>query len=136
MTARPLKVLLVDDSTLIRVRLRRLIANIPRVEIVGEAADGAEGLAYIAATQPDLVILDLQMPGLDGLEMLRRLGTPRPTVAVLTNYATPAYRRRALDLGADYVFDKSTEFNQLCDVVAALPPGTVNGTRGSGDERA
>src|SRR5258708_14411594 len=70
---KPLRTLLVDDEPNARTRLRRLLQNEERVEIIGEASDGLEAVAEIERLLPDLIFLDIQMPGLDGFEVLRAL---------------------------------------------------------------
>ena len=70
---KPLRTLLVDDEPNARTRLRRLLQNDERVEIIGEASDGLEAVSEIEGLRPDLIFLDVQMPGLDGFEVLRAL---------------------------------------------------------------
>jgi YesN/AraC family two-component response regulator len=98
-----LRVLVVDDEPIARRVLIEELALLPGVDIAGEAADGAEALAQIAALAPDLVLLDLQIPVMTGLEVLKRLGnTGRPLVIMVTAY--DQYMREALDGGAaDYL---------------------------------
>ncbi|MBH0122078.1 response regulator transcription factor, partial [Rhodococcus sp. CX] len=67
------RVVLVDDQTLVRVGLRTLFAAEPDIEVVGEAGDGGEALAVIARTHPDVALCDVRMPAPDGLEVLRRI---------------------------------------------------------------
>lgn len=98
MTA-PIRALLVDDERLARAELRRLLAQHPEVAIVGEACNAAEGLAQIAALRPDLVLLDVQMPGGSGFDMLAALDSA-PEVIFTTafdHYAMRAFEVNALD---------------------------------------
>ena len=102
MTALPLRVLIVDDEPLARARLRALLEAQPGVQVVGEAADGLEALAACIAHTPELVLLDIAMPGIDGLETARRLGVlqPRPAVVFCTAFdahALSAFEAQALD---------------------------------------
>ncbi|KQQ46419.1 two-component system response regulator [Duganella sp. Leaf126] len=97
-----MRVLLIDDERLARAELRRLLAAHPQVDIVGEAANAAEGLQQIAALQPDLVLLDVQMPGGSGFDMLAALdlGATLPDVIFTTafdRYALQAFEVNALD---------------------------------------
>ena len=88
MTDAPVRVLLVDDQTLVRQGIRSLLALTPEVEVVGEGADGDEALALLAAHDADVLLLDLRMPGRDGiatLEEMRRQGIQVP-VLVLTTF--------------------------------------------------
>ncbi|HEX8311884.1 MAG TPA: LytTR family DNA-binding domain-containing protein [Chthoniobacteraceae bacterium] len=96
-----LRVLIIDDESLARDRLRRLLGSDPEVEIVGECADGPSALEQIRERRPDLLLLDVQMPGMDGFEMLRKLGPGElPGVVFVTAYdehAVRAFESRALD---------------------------------------
>jgi two-component system LytT family response regulator len=96
-----LRTLIVDDQPLARKRLRTLLAAEPDVDVVGECGDGEEALATIREARPDVVFLDLQMPGLDGFEVVGRIGTqPMPIVIFVTaydEYALRAFEARALD---------------------------------------
>ncbi len=94
-----LRVVVVDDQPLARLRLRDLLAQIPDVECVGEAADGHSALAVLDELRPDLTFLDIQMPGLSGLEVLKR-ANPLPQVVFTTaydQYAVTAFELHALD---------------------------------------
>ena len=100
MTTRPLRVLLVDDERLARADMRRLLAAYTRVEVVGEAASAAEARAALAALAPDLVFLDVQMPGESGFDLLASLDAAPPAVVFTTafdRYALDAFRVNALD---------------------------------------
>jgi two-component system, LytTR family, response regulator len=105
----PMRVLLIDDEPHALSYLRELLTNEADVSIVGEAASGAEGLNLIRELSPDLVFLDIQMPGLDGFELLERIGTERaPMFIFVTGYSE--YAVRAFEIEAvDYLckpFDK------------------------------
>ena len=117
-----MKLFVADDSSIIRERIVRMLANVPNVQVVGEAADGVETLRGIPETNPDLVLLDLKMPKASGIEILpliKGLSTP-PMVMVLTNYATRRHREECTKLGADYFFDKSREFDKAIEVIESL----------------
>lgn len=97
-----MKVLIVDDEPLARRRLRGLLAGQAGVTVVGEAGSGEEALAQVAAQTPDLVLLDIAMPGLDGLETARRLSSCRPAPAVVfctayDDHALSAFEASAID---------------------------------------
>jgi YesN/AraC family two-component response regulator len=117
-----LKILIADDSDLVRERLRELISEVPGTEVVGEAANGAEALAALERLAPDVLILDVRMPGGNGIGALEAAKTrhPAPAVIMLTAYAYPQYRRKCLEAGAEYFFDKATEFERVADVLAEL----------------
>ena len=117
-----LKVLIADDSAELRQRLRALIGDLAGVDTVLEAADGLAALAAIRATSFDAVILDLRMPGRTGMDVLleaRRL-FPALVLIVLTNYPYPAYRKRCIENGANFFFDKNTEFMNAVEAVRGL----------------
>jgi two-component system LytT family response regulator len=95
-----IKALVVDDEQPARERLRQLLSAHPDVEIVGEADDGVEAAEKIAELSPDLVLLDIQMPGASGLDVAASLGKPRPAVIFCTaydQYAVDAFELSALD---------------------------------------
>ena len=95
-----IRTLLVDDEQPARERLRQLLTAHPDVEIVGEAEDGLQAAEQIAALAPDLVLLDIQMPGASGLDVAASLGKPRPAVIFCTafdQYAVDAFELSALD---------------------------------------
>jgi len=98
----PLRTLIVDDEPIARKVLREDLESIESVEVIGEAADGASALEQIAAHQPDLVLLDLQMPVMGGLEVVRHLkqGTHMPVIVIVTAYdehALQAFEAGAVD---------------------------------------
>ncbi len=119
-----MKVYLVEDSPVLRDRVMESLAEDDRVAVVGHAETEDAALAGIAAAAPDAVILDIQLKRGNGLNVLRRLarlGLARlPTVIVLTNFAEPEYRRRAIAAGCDFFFDKSSEFDRVADVLGTL----------------
>jgi DNA-binding NarL/FixJ family response regulator len=121
-----LKVLIVDDSDILRERLRSILGELRRVEVTGEAVDALEAKSMLEQHTPDVVILDIRMPkgsGIDILEMLKKK-KPNVKVIVLTNYPYPQYRKRCLEAGAEYFLDKSTEFDKLPDIFKQLAEQT------------
>ena len=116
------KVIIADDSTPIRERIIKLLSSVSNVEIAGEAIDGIEAAVMVRKTKPDVVILDLQMPKLSGLEILPRLKelVPSPVVVVLTNFSTGPLKAMCIRKGADFFFDKSTEFEKAVAVVEGM----------------
>lgn len=116
----PLKVFLADDSALIRARVAAMLGA-PVMTIVGQASTPRGCIDSIAATQPDVVILDVQLEGGQGMEVLREIHIAAPQIAfiVFSNNSGPAYRKRYLEAGAVLFLDKSTEFDQLPGAVAS-----------------
>ncbi len=118
-----MQVVIVDDSVVIRQRLVSLLEETHGVHVAGVATDGFEGLDTIQRLQPDVVVLDIRMPGMGGIELLEALEADHelsPTVIVLTNFPYPAYRKRCRELGAEHFFDKSTEFSAAVEVLRKL----------------
>jgi DNA-binding NarL/FixJ family response regulator len=124
--ARPVKVLLVDDQTLVRAGFRVLLERAEGIEVVGEAADGAEAIEAVRRLRPDVVLMDIRMPVLDGLEATRRivsderLGGVR--VVMLTTYELDEYVFEALRVGASGFLLKDidpADLRQAVRVVAA-----------------
>lgn len=124
---RKLRVVIVEDSAIIRARLSETLAEIPNVDIVGEAETEAGALALLGGLTWDVAILDLQLKqgtGLGVLKKLREEGRPdKAKVIVFTNYAFSQYRDRSMSFGADFFFDKSREFNRVREVVSTLASG-------------
>jgi DNA-binding NarL/FixJ family response regulator len=119
---RDVSVLVVDDSLTVRDRVVRLVKEVKGVEVVGEAESARQAIAAIREARPQIVILDLYMPGESGLVVLEtfRAEAERPKFIVFTNYASAQYRRKCLDAGAAYVLDKSNDFEHLPEAVARL----------------
>jgi two-component system response regulator DevR len=118
------RVFIVDDLPSMRERLRELIDGIDGIEVVGEAGTAAEAIAGIRGTHPDYVLLDYQLVGGTGLDVLRDVhpGAPEITFIVLTNHATTQHRRACLDAGARFFFDKSTEFGEVPSAITQSRP--------------
>jgi len=119
-------IFIVDDFPTMRDRLRELIDDIDGVEVVGDAGTPDEAIAGILRTHPDCVLLDYQLDGGTGVDVLRAVHPQMPGVAfiVLTNHATLQHRRACLDAGARFFFDKSTEFTRIRSAIAELDATT------------
>lgn len=120
-----IRIALIDDDAMVRTGLQMMV-RADDITVVGEAADGEEGLALIAAESPDVVLLDIRMPVLDGLGVLERLqeaGTDGPAVLVLTTFDTDDYVLRALRQGAAGFLLKDTEPDDLVAAVRAAARG-------------
>jgi len=122
-----MRILIVDDSPVVRERLTALLAELEGVEVVGQAQDVVGAVAAIRALRPDVVTLDIRMPGGNGIEALAEVKKvqPAPIVIMLTNYPYPQYRKKCLDAGADYFLDKSTEFEQVAQILKSHQTAAV-----------
>ncbi|MGY1740378.1 MULTISPECIES: response regulator [unclassified Blastococcus] len=120
-----IRVVLVDDQSMIRTGLRMVLAAEPDIEVVGEAADGAEGVAVVTRLQPDVVLLDVRMPGMDGLEAARRMVAARlPTrVVVLTTFDEDEYVAAALRAGVSGFLLKVAPPEDLVAAVRTVAAG-------------
>ena len=120
-----IRVCLVDDQTLVRQGIRSLLELADGVEVVAEAADGEEALAVIAETRPDVVLLDLRMPRLDGIGTLRALADRQalPPTLVLTTFDDDAAVLEALRAGARGYLLKDVTLPQVVDAIRTLASG-------------
>jgi DNA-binding NarL/FixJ family response regulator len=117
-----MKVIIADDSQVVVERMADLLKDVPGVEIVGQAGNVAEAIRCIRQIKPDAVILDLQMPGGSGLDVLRAIHPDHPAIQVLvcTNFPYPKYRDECLAEGASYFLDKSAEFEKISTILREL----------------
>ena len=117
-----MNVFLVDDSLVIRQRLRRLLGELQDVQVIGEAGEVQEATDAILKQKPDVVLLDIHLFNGNGIDVLQRLKreNPSPAVIILTNYPYPQYRQKCLEAGADFFFVKSTEFDQVVPALKQL----------------
>ena len=115
-------VFIVDDSKALRARLVELLSEIEGVSIVGEARTAEEAIEGIRRLRPRVVILDIQMPGGSGLEVLKAVKgeADAPIVLMLTNHPYPQYRTKCFALGADYFLDKTRDFDKLTGIFSCL----------------
>ena len=115
-------VFLVEDSAPIRARLAELLGDVDGVSIVGEAETPASAIDGILRTRPDSVVLDIQLLGGSGIEVLRKVCPVAPNIVfiMLTNHPDPQYRKVCMESGASHFLDKSTEFEKVREVITAL----------------
>jgi len=117
-----MKVFLIDDSPKVIERLQEMIAPIPGVELVGYAADIPGALRVFRTKCPDVVVLDLHLPGGNGIQVLQTIKKEKPetVVIVLTNCAFPQYEKKCAEAGAHSFLDKSKDFGRVPRVIQAL----------------
>lgn len=125
MNAPSIRVVLADDHTLVRSGIRRILDAHPGFEVVGEAGDGLEALTLVQTARPDVIVLDLNMPGTGGLDALPKLKLAHPTlkVVVLSMHAGREYVARAMKGGADAYLLKDSAVQDLVAAVEAVLVG-------------
>ena len=122
---RKISVIIADDHLVVRLGLRALLDIHPRIKVIGEANTGSEALALVAATHPDVVLLDLRMPDMDGLEVCRRLklGSPSPAILFLTSYADDKMILAAIEAGADGYLLKAMAGQDIPSAILTVASG-------------
>jgi DNA-binding NarL/FixJ family response regulator len=118
----PTPVFIVDDLPSMRERLREFLADLPDVSVIGDAGTPTDAIAGILATRPACVLLDYQLVGGTGVDVLRAIHPQLPGIVfvVLTNHPDPQYRRACMAAGATHFLDKSTEFDRIPDVLRQM----------------
>jgi len=121
---RVIKLLVVDDHALFRRGLIGLLAEMPEFVVIGEASNGQEALTLLEKVRPDILLLDINMPGMSGLELLDRIKqkihTPPPVVMMITAYGDSENFKRAMELGADDFLTKPVDFIKLKEKIKTL----------------
>lgn len=120
-----IRVALVDDQAMVRVGLRMILEAEPDVEVCAEASDGAEATAMVASHEPDVVLMDIRMPGMDGLAATREVLAAHPgtRVVILTTFDDDEYVYEALRAGASGFLLKSADGDTLVDAVRVIASG-------------
>jgi DNA-binding NarL/FixJ family response regulator len=124
-TDRHVRVMLADDHTLVRGGIRKILESQPGIEVVAEAADGAAALELVRGTDADVLVLDLKMPGTDGIDVLRAAKAIRPQlkIVILTMHAGQEYVARAVKGGANAYLLKDSAVQDLVAAVDAVMAG-------------
>ncbi len=114
-----LRIVIIDDQAAVRASLAAILGSDPEIEVVGQGSNGEEALALVAADAPDLVLMDLQMPVMNGVQATRRLKRDRPDlpILVLTTYAADEWVSDAIHAGADGYLLKESRPAQLLEAI-------------------
>ena len=124
------RVLIADDQGATRQGLRALLSLCPQVAVVGEAIDGREAVNMVAKCQPDVVLMDMQMPVMDGLEATRCIKERWPAVRVIALTMYPGYRVKAVAVGVDAFLLKGSATEVLQNTILAQRPDVSGHTSG------
>ena len=117
-----LTVYIVDDSDAMRERLAELASDVAGVEVTGQSGNPVDALNSIINEHPDIVILDIRLPGRSGIDVLKDIKreSPAPIVIMITNYPYTQYRKGCMDAGADYFFSKMNEFEMIRETLSRI----------------
>ena len=117
-----MKVIIADDSRLMRERIREAISIFRGVEIVSETENGLQTLEELKKHNPNLAIIDIRMPEMNGIEVLKKIRElkMKVKVCILTNYPYPQYKKRCIEAGADYFLSKTEDFEDIKIVIADM----------------
>ena len=120
-----IKLLIVDDHDLVRVGLRHILGKARDVRVVGDTGSGREALQLCRQLEPDVVLLDISMPGLSGFEITRRVvqGQPRCKIIILTVHTEAPFPARMLEAGASGYLTKSCSANELFEAISTVARG-------------
>lgn len=120
-----IRVLIADDTPEISGRVVDSLSELEGIEIVGPAGNGPEALQLFDVHRPEILIVDLQMPGMSGFEVIReiRRRAAGTLVIVLTGHENPEFRAHSLEIGANYFLGKTTDFERLTDIIRSYVTG-------------
>ena len=117
-----MKIVIADDSALWRDRIKSILIDINNVFVAGEAENGEDALQLIREKDPDLAIIDIRMPEMNGIEVLKKIRELKMKikVCILTNYTYPQYKKNCLEAGTDYFLSKTEDFEDINIVISDL----------------
>ena len=129
-----MKVLIADDSSDVRQRIITMLSDLIKIDTFGQAGTVQEAIAAIPALNPDVVILDIRMPGGSGIDVLKTIKKKNhsPVIIMLTNYPLSQYMERCLSAGADFFLDKSSDFEKIIDIIAEFAAKRLSTQKGVG----
>ena len=127
-----LTVYIVDDSEVMRERLAESMSDIAGIEVTGQSGNPFDALNSIKAEHPDIVILDIRLPGKSGIDVLKDIKreSPAPIVIMITNYPYRQYRQGCMAAGADYFFSKLDEFEMIAQALRGITSSSPKGRPG------
>ena len=110
-----IKILIADDHAVVREGTRQILEQEPDLNVVAEAGDGEEAVRLVGTSKPDVAIIDIRMPGKNGVKILQCIKKEKPDikVIVITNYPYSVYRKVCMEEGADLFFEKSGDFRTI-----------------------
>ena len=122
-----IRVYLVDDQTMIRAGFRSLLAKDPRFEVVGECGDPRRAIEVIPLTRPDVILLDISMPGLSGIDAIPQIRKthPRARIVMLTHHEGESFVEQAMRAGADGYLSKDSEPAELALAIESVHRGNM-----------
>jgi DNA-binding NarL/FixJ family response regulator len=114
-----MRILIVDDSEIVGERLKTMLSEISIVETIGLAKNQQEALELLDKLNPEVIVLDIQIPGGSSINLLGKIKIrePSPITIILTNQSYAQCRRKCMEAGADYFLDKSTEFEKIAEIL-------------------
>lgn len=127
MKEKGLQILLIDDTAIILESLREILSASNFISRTEMALSAEEGLALMEAYHPDVLVLDINLPGMNGIEMLKRLQgseNGKPVIIMLTNNAHARYKEECLRMGADFFLDKARDFPLITSIIEKVNKGT------------
>jgi DNA-binding NarL/FixJ family response regulator len=127
LSGQPIRVVLADDHPIVRAGIRDALREVPQVEVVGEATDGRDAITLVKSLQPDVVFMDISMPGLNGLEATERIIKTQPGVRViiLSRHDSEEYYWRALRVGASGYLLKGSLISEIKAAVLRVAGGEI-----------
>ena len=128
MNPKGLKILLIDDTLIVLQRLQFLLSELKQVSRTEAVMSAEEALVLLNNYEPDIMVLDINMPGMNGIEMLKKLpfkDIMKPVIIMLTNNNFSGYHDECMRLGADYFLDKSRDFQLIPSIVEKIQQGKV-----------